>query len=319
MRKTENPFVRYQTMRKISRTTYGCIVAISLCLCSSFALAANRADNARDSRDFAEAKSLEAVGHYEAASRIFREIQRRRPNDADVLTALGNAYMNNPNDVANGVDKAEKCFLRALQLDPELGQAYSRLAECYDARGDYKMGIKMATKALSVNKPYYDALRERAGAYSNLKRDKEALVDIEAFLKTVPKVEKKFLVQRATILENNKLYDRALAEYRSLLKAKYEDQIVYREVACLQALNKNDEAIKTLNALVAHNKQDDVGYLTRARLYEKMGKHREAVADFSKVLELQPSTIALKERAAAYEKMGRMDLADRDRKEATRL
>lgn len=296
-----------------------CTLAVLFSLSSQISLASGRADNVRDSRDFAEALRLEALGHYDAAARIFREIQRKRPNDAYVLSALGNAYMNNYNDVANGVDKAEKCFLRALQLDPELGQAYARLAECYDSRGDFKTGVKMATKALSVKKPDYDGLRERAGAYSNLKRDKEALADIEEFLKRVQKVERKHLVQRATILENNKLYERALAEYRSLLKIKYEDQIVYREVACLQAMNKNDEAIKTLDGLVAHNKQDDAGYLNRARLYVKIGKYKEAVADFSKVLELQPSTIALKERAAAYEKMGRKDLAQKDLIEATRL
>lgn len=289
------------------------------CFCWLPSQAYERADNIRDTRDFAEAKRLEALGRNEEAARIFREIQRKRPNDADVLTALGDAYMNNYNDVANGATKAEKCFRRAIELDPELGRAYAKLAECCDARGDFKMGVKMATKALTVRKPDYEGLLERAGAYSNLKRDKEALADIEAFLKKAKKVDRDHLLLRATILENNKLYERALAEYRGLLKTKYEDQIVYREVACLQGMNKNDEAIKALNLLLAHNKQDDSGYLTRARLYEKLGKHKEAVADFSKVLQLQPSTTALKERAAAYEKMGRKDLAEKDRIEATRL
>lgn len=275
--------------------------------------------HANDKSDFDEASRLGSLGHYGEAARILREVQRHRPNDPYVLCELAGAYMNNYNDVSGGVDKAEKCLRRAIQLDPECGRAYSRLAECYDAKGDFTTGVKLATKALSVKKPEWDALRERAGAYSNLKRDKEALVDIDLFLKRQVKAEKKHLIQRGQILENLKQYDRALVEYRKLLKNKYEDQIVYREVACLRAMNKKDEAIKSLNTLLSHNKQDDSGYLTRARLFESIGKHQEAVADYSKAQELQPSTTALKERALVYEKMGRKDLAEKDRKEADRL
>lgn len=268
-----------------------------------------------DGRAFDEALRLGQLGHYGESARMLREIQRKHPNDAYVLTELGNAYLNNYNDLAGGTDKAEKCLRRALEIDPELGKAWVRLAECYDAKGDFESGIKFATKGLTVKKPDYEGYHERAGALSNLKRDKEALKDIDMFLKLNPKPERKYWVQRATIMENLKQYDRAIAEYRRLLKLKYEDQVVYREVACLRALGKQEEAIKSLNGLVAHNKQDDTGYLNRARAYESMGRHKEAIADFTKAFELQPSKIALKERAAAYEKMGRKDLADKDRKE----
>lgn len=272
-----------------------------------------------EERDFDEAMRLCALGHYGEAKRLLRVVQSKFPKSAVVLTALGNAYLNDYNDVSGGVDKAEKCFRKAIELDPEYGRSYAHLAECCDTRGDFKTGIKLATKALSVKKPDYEAYKERAGAYSNLKRDSEALADMEQYLKHTPKVERKHLVQRATILENLKQYDRALAEYRKLLKEKYEDQVVYREVACLRGMNKNDEALKSLNGLINHNKQDDAGYLSRARLLESLGRHQEAVADYTKAYELLPSTNALKERAAVYKKMGRNDLADKDRKEAERL
>ncbi|MBX9952426.1 MAG: tetratricopeptide repeat protein [Candidatus Obscuribacterales bacterium] len=272
-----------------------------------------------DRREFDEALRLGALGHYGESARLLREIQRKHPNDPYVLTELGTAYMNNYNDVQNGTDKGEKCFRRALQIDPELGKAWARLAECYDARGDFVSGVKFATKALTVKKPDFDGYHERAGALSNLKRDSEALKDIEMFLQKHQNPERKYFVQRATILENLKQYDRAVAEYRRLLKDKYEDQVVYREVNCLQAMGKPEEAIKCLNALIAHNKQDDTGYLSRARLLESMGKHKEAIADYSKAYDLQPSKAALKERAAVYEKIGRKDLAQKDRREIDRL
>jgi len=292
-----------------------CYAAIFSCLSAIQPALAGSADR----REFDEALRLGSLGHYGESARLLREIQRKHPNDPYVLTELGTAYMNNYNDVQNGTDKGEKCFRRALQIDPELGKAWARLAECYDARGDFVSGVKFATKALTVKKPDFDGYHERACALSNLKRDREALKDIEMFLQKHQNPERKYFVQRATILENLKQYDRAVAEYRRLLKDKYEDQVVYREVTCLQAMGKSEEAIKCLNVLVSHNKQDDTGYLSRARVLESMGKHQEAIADFSKAYDLQPSKAALKERAAAYEKIGRKDLADKDRREIERL
>lgn len=279
----------------------------------------SQARNASDKRDYEEAMRLEALGHYGEAARILREVQRHRPKDANVLVELAGAYMYNYNDISGGIEKAEECLRRAIQLDPECGKAYRRMAEIYDTRGDYVTGIKLATQAIKSKKPDPYAYKERAGALSNLKRDKEALVDYDTFLQNIPQVERTHLLQRGSILENLKQYDRALADYRKLLKEKYEDQIVYREVACLRARKKPEEALTRLNTLLTRNKNDDSGYLTRARLLESMGKHQQAITDYSKAHELQPSTTALKERAVVYEKMGRRDLAEKDRKEADRL
>ena len=318
MRKNNFTFTNEKRRSKISHFNFSVAVflfALSVSLTSISPTLASTADE----RAFDEALNLCHLGHYGEGKRILREVQRRHPNDVYVLTELGNAYMNDYNDVAGGVDKAEKCLRRAIEIDPEYGKAYSILAECSDAKGDFAQGVKLATKALSVKRPCFDALHERACAYSRLKKDKEALADIELFLKKSVKVERKYLLRRASILENLKEYDRAIAEYRKLLKEKYEDQIVYREAACLQAMHKPDEAIKSLTTLVNHNKADDSGYLNRARLYESMGKHKEAVDDYTKALDLQPSTNALRERATVYEKMGRKDLAEKDRKEIERF
>ncbi len=48
--------------------------------------------------------------------------------------------------------------------------------------GITSLGIKYATRSINSKKPDPDAYRERAGALSNLKRDKEALVDYDRFL-----------------------------------------------------------------------------------------------------------------------------------------
>lgn len=277
-----------------------------------------------DERLVNEAIRLADAGNFPHAARILQRVHQRYPKDTFVLVQLGHVSMNSAADLTNGTILAEKCFRRAIELDPQFGRAYKKLAECYDGRGDFLNGVKYTTKAMSVKKPDMDALRERAGALSNLKRDKEALADIDLFINKYSthlreRDVKKVQLQRAAILENLKQYDKAVAVYRGLLKLNYEDSIVFREVICLRAMNKPEEALKSLNKLISRNKADDTGYLNRARLYESLGKHKEAISDYSVSIDLASSTTALKERAAVYDKIGRKDLADRDRKEADRL
>jgi len=181
---------------------------------------------ANDVQDFNYAQKLTNSGHYLEATRILREIQRHRPNDVNILCELGCSYERNFNDGANGLDNAQKCFERALQIDPQCGRACYGMAMCLDSRGDFVKGIQFATRGLSTKKPAWENLKERAGALSNLKKDKEALADIELYIKKTNDKDPEVILQKATILENLKKFDLALVEYRSLLKASYEDSTV---------------------------------------------------------------------------------------------
>ncbi len=270
-------------------------------------------------KELEDALRCSELGDFVQSARILRNLHKHHPNDVFILTKLGDAYMNNIQDLSESTKLAEQCFKRAIEIDPQYGEPYAKLAECAGARGDFDLGIKLSTKAMTVKEPDFSALKERAAAYSHLKRDKEALADIDHYLTFKPKNTRKLLLLKASILENLKRYGEALIQYRAFLKEHYEDQLVYREVACLEGMNKPDEALKTLDHLILHNKEDDAAYLTRARLNEKQGRHKQAIADYTASFDLQPSTKVLKERAAVYDNMGRKDLAEKDRREAERL
>lgn len=92
-------------MNRVYATTYKIWSKISIAISLSFALALSASAN--DKSDFDEASRLGSLGHYGEAARLLREVQRHRPNDPYVLCELAAAYMNNYNDVKDGVDKAE--------------------------------------------------------------------------------------------------------------------------------------------------------------------------------------------------------------------
>lgn len=264
------------------------------------------------------ALKFQKSGNYKEANRLWRELLRRSPNDPRLLTEVGNSYYEDSSNLALGVIEAEKYFRRSIKVAPEFGAAYVKLAKWYNSKGNYAEGIRLATLGINAKIPDYYGLVERAGAYSNLHKDKEALADMNRFI-AGGNNEKMQILRRASIYENLHQYDKALADYQSVLQKNYEDQVVFRELICLQALGRYDDALKEVNKLIARNKIDDAGYLARARLYSKMGKPKEAIADFTRVIELAEAITIYKERAKEYEKIGRKDLAIKDLKSAERI
>jgi tetratricopeptide (TPR) repeat protein len=246
------------------------------------------------------------------------ELLRRRPDNPRLLTEVGNSYYEDSSNLALGVIESEKYFRRSIKVAPEYGPAYVKLAKWYNSKGNFAEGIRLSTLGLNAKYPDHYGLVERAGAYSNLHKDKEALADMNKFIQR-GNGEKVQILRRASIYENLHQYEKALADYKSVLKENYEDQVVFRELICLQELGRYDEALKEINKLIARNKIDDAGYLARARLYSKMGKPKEAISDFTRVIELAEATTIYKERAREYQKIGRKDLAARDLKSADRI
>ena len=86
----------------------------------------------------------------------------------------------------------------------------------------------------------------------------------------------------------------------------------------LVSMKKMDEAIAVLDQAIKRNGQDEQSYLERARLYFKMGKMEKSLADYTKVLEIMPTSKVYTERSQVYMKMGKAELARQDMEKSRR-
>lgn len=289
-------------------------------LTAALCLANGAAGICKTSEDFyyERAQWFKKAGHLDKASEILSELHRKHPQNVPLLVELGETYLNDSNDMAASLIKAEQCFRKAIRIDPEFGKAYYLMTEWANAQSKFDLAIQMATKALSVKKPDFQAYMERAATYSRLHKDKEALADLDRYI-ALYKTKRNAYERRASILENLNMHERALADYRTMQKFRYDDETALRIASSLDKLNKNKEAMTYLTDLLKRNPEDDAGYEARGKVQVKLGRLKEAVADFTRAIQLNPSSTVYKERAAAYEKMGRKDLAARDLKEAERI
>ena len=92
--------------------------------------------------------------------------------------------------------------------------------------------------------------------------------------------------------------------------------------AVLGLLNRFDEALPLLNRAIELNPNLAVAYNIRGYLYASLGRNNEALADFTRYIELtrnNPNPVDYLNRAAIYSRLGRYAEALRDVDEMVKL
>lgn len=113
-------------------------------------------------------------------------------------------------------------------------------------------------------------------------------------------------------------YRQSLSWYQRLGEAQMtpEDKLDY--VRLLQELNQTDSALRILNAWIAE-KPHSGAFACRAALYQDTGREREAVADLTEAIRLDPSPyLYWYRRALAHNAIGELEHAVSDMKEAAK-
>jgi Flp pilus assembly protein TadD len=119
------------------------------------------------------------AGKNDQAELAYRALIVGHPNDAELHRGLGQSLLRQKKFV-----DAQKEFLVAVKLKPELGTAYGELAFAASENKDYPLTIKaldMRAKVLPDEPITYFL---RASAYDHLKDFKRASVNYHLFLKT---------------------------------------------------------------------------------------------------------------------------------------
>ncbi len=84
-------------------------------------------------------------------------------------------------------------------------------------------------------------------------------------------------------------YDRALESYRAALKENPEHIYALRGKALsLMQLGRNSEALHAFDDLIARDPNFAGNYANRGILNDRMGRYREAIADYEHALRLDP-------------------------------
>ncbi len=178
--------------------------------------------------------------------------------DANEALALGNKLLDD-----NQTETAIDAFSRAVELDPNLAEAY------------FKLGIAYAL----LEAEQENALEERAA-----------------------EPEEKTGQQKDSKSNSEIAFQKAIDAYKSIIEQNPDDHVAHYNLGrAFNKLNKDEEAAKSLRQAVKL-KPDDTEYQTElGAILIKLAEYREAIGPLKKALEIDPSNSRAEELLADAE------------------
>jgi|GEM_PF-1620018 len=249
------------------------------------------------------------------------------PQELDAFMRRGGAYRNKK---AN--DKAIADFTVVIDTNPNYSRAYSQRAEAFRAAGDVNSAIADYGKMIELdpsNRYYYFS---RASFFRDQKRYDEALNDINTAI-TYNSNSSRAYSERALCYKDMKEYDKAIADYgiaaenfkKPGSEFAPETPDPYRGRAAIHTL-KGDygAAIKDYTLSIELYGWSGNGlawnYRQRGWSYSQKKDYENAIADYSKWIELKPQEAdAYNTRGDAYMNFGNYQSALADLKKGLEI
>ncbi|MCA9804610.1 MAG: tetratricopeptide repeat protein [Cyanobacteria bacterium HKST-UBA02] len=229
------------------------------------------------------------------------------------------------NSMEGDEDRALEDLEKSCRLAPGEDTAYIYIARIYDGRNQKKKALAALSEGIRVCPRKRDLYKYRAALYNEDGRIDLAEKDYNDYVATGGTSECFFL--RGKFYEKCGRLENALRDYTTVIKRQNRrnqvDKLVlgykYR-AGVLRRLGRHREAIADLSEAFKGDQKDDEAIRSRGFEYIAIEDYKHALADFDKAIELAPQgRQGYEGRAAVYEKLGKKDLADRDRKEAEKL
>jgi tetratricopeptide (TPR) repeat protein len=240
-----------------------------------------------------------------------------KPNDVPVWIALGASY-----DRDNQPEKAIVAFSRAIVLKPKESSFYAFRADVYGRAGKFDKAAFSINEGLKYDPKSRSCLYERA-YLRELRKDKTgALQEFDRLIKQFPDFMQA-RKERASIYEEKGDYEKALADYDKLVeivsdstsrilenavrKAQasdalggamemtealefYPEKIYFlrKRSEAYRSLHKYAEAMNDADYAIALAPGDALAVLQRGYVEFSMDRSEDAIADFKKVLAIDP-------------------------------
>jgi tetratricopeptide (TPR) repeat protein len=230
-------------------------------------------------------------------------------------------------------------YMDALKLRARLGVKLNRPVSAIVDCNEYLRLAKHSVPEVNVI---------RGDAFEMFGRPKEALSDFQAVLKEkdvldrLLKAEKlpdrihylkmlskssqptviHALKQAGIVAEKLSDTPLAITYYSELIGMNVgESEYYLRRAKAYEKLKQYDKAQKDLDTFIMREPKDAVAYDMRARLKSEQGQYSQAADDYTCALKAAPEDgeFLLEKRAKVYEKLGKKDLADQDRRQIEKI
>ena len=152
--------------------------------------------------------------------------------------------------------------------------------------GDTDRAIEVLNRAVELNPDLADAYFQLGIAYALIETRDAAVVEEQVETPTPVPGEKK---QRVATTNSEKAFEKAVAAYQKQIDANGEDHLAYFNLGrAYNKLNEDEDAAKALKQAVKLNPEDTEYQTELGSILVKLAQYREAISPLKKALELDP-------------------------------
>ncbi len=289
----------------------------------SFFLAASGSVCAkRHSKDPRHARMLEIRRQIKAgkAQTVVYELEsmtRNDPKDAEAWSLLSKVYTDldfSGSMMAKAIAAGEK----AVEAAPNNSTCLKMLAELYARKGQFKKAFALLDTAMAQKVVDPFVYKTRALILSETKRDKEAAACWDKFVALNPRASTNInsLDGGIMIYSRAGMTEKAIALCDKAYTLTSSEGWIMKKAEAFTLGGRLKDAIAIYSTMISHHSDDEIALMERARLYCKLGKDKEALADMDAAIKELPTSSMYLERAKIYDRLGNAKMAKRDRDRA---
>jgi len=188
---------------------------------------------------------------------------------------------------------ASRDFREALRLDPSSVHALLGQGDLYLALHRYSEAIEAYNTAIALDPERSSSYLHRGSGYVEQGRHAEAIADFTKSADLEPGWSQPYF-RRASARNDVKDFQGALSDYDTFFRLERKSSELIGEAHGLRAfiymrLGRYREAIADYDVELQLTPRDAIAYIARSRAHQKAGNHARAAEDRKKAIQLDPT------------------------------
>lgn len=229
-----------------------------------------------------KAMTLFKEGKYKESIDAFSLVLENEPDNADVYNNMGVAY-----SCEGDFDHAEKSYIQAIELDPELAQAYINLSDLYYKAGDLASAVGTLQRGSYELEDNLTIAHLLARVYIEDQRWDDAIVELERVLDGEPENYDAYYDLGHVYFELGD-YETAIDNFENVIsyEQNQNNELLYYALAqAYEANNQIDKAISNYLKAIAVNDKFTLAYKKAGILFLARNDYEDAIEYFENYLE----------------------------------
>jgi len=233
-------------------------------------------------KSFKEGEEKIENGQIQEGIDLFTKAINTDPEYEDAINERGKAYL-----ILNKSKEALVDFNRLISLDPKKSDAYLQSGILYYLDKDYSESIRRFKKVIELDRKNQTAYHKMIDAMVKLELYEEAMTECENLLETKESDENYY--KKGTVALCLEKYENAnIAFAESIEENDQYTESYYGKALALFHITNYNQAHAVVNEYLNFDQNNKKGLELRSKIHYKTARNSEAIQDLSKIISLYP-------------------------------